>query len=219
MNTINDEFSVELVEWAFPEVDMLIWNDEVDLGSIFIPDIPNNELVSANDINNDIAVNQTESEDEQLIEPEVDENEIIEYQVLDKLKVDVESRIELLGQIVNQLKKPVSLINEELIELLQDIIKKIVKKIIFKEVTTDTAILPNMINELKSLIDTKNGMTSVFLSPQDYNHLEADKHFASGLIEIDHSLSVGDIIIKSNYAEVRALLDERIEQVIRIEND
>src|SRR6185312_12847158 len=136
---------------------MLIWNDEVDLGSIFIPDIPNNELVSANDINNDIAVNQTESEDEQLIEPEVDENEIIEYQVHDKLKADVESRIELLGQIVNQLKKPVSLINEELIELLQDIIKKIVKKIIFKEVTTDTTILPNMINELKSLIDTKNG--------------------------------------------------------------
>lgn len=213
-----DEQTMEVTEWAFPEVELVNHLNDVDLGTLFMPDIEENQsdYPAQREIVED---KQDVIQNNQHAEPIIEDTEIIQYQVLDKLKMDYESRIEMVNNIINQLKAPVSLINEELIELLQDIIKKIVKKIIYKEISTDLTVLPNMINELKSLIDTKNGMTSVFLSEKDYQRLEADKNHPSQLIEIDHTLSSGDIMIKSNYAEVRALLDERIEQITRIENE
>lgn len=217
MTTIDDSIPTELSEWTFPSVDA--GNSvEVDLSSAFVPDVQ--EIKGGENSEwPEIDTGSGEVKEEPKLHPEPKEAEVIHYQVLDKLKLECEARLDTLDKMINKLKSPASLLGDELIELVEDIIRKVVKKIIFKEISTDNTVLPNMINELKSLIDTKNGMTAVYLSAQDYQLLEEDKKQAMGLIEVDAALSSGDIVIKSNYAEVRALLNERMDQVIRIENE
>jgi flagellar biosynthesis/type III secretory pathway protein FliH len=138
---------------------------------------------------------------------------------LESLKQEYEAKIAILDNLLSKLKNPTSILDEELIELIQDIIKKITKNIICREIEKDNLLLPQMINELKALIDNKNGILNIYMSQLDLVRLDSEKNNLSGLASVDDRLGTGDIIIKSNFAEVRAVLNERIEQLMRIEHE
>lgn len=214
---MNEEHTLDLNEWAFPEMDLGVGVGEIDLSAYFAPEDLNNKDESEEDAR---AIEEAPIQEHQaksaVIEHDVNLQARLE---IEQLKQNYESKLQLLNNLVSKLKNPASIIDEELLELIQDIIKKISKRIILKEIATDPAIFSHMITDLKSLIDSKNGMITIFLSAQDYHRLDSDKHHASGLANIDNQLNEGDVVIKSNFAEVRALLDERIEQLIRIQHD
>lgn len=142
-----------------------------------------------------------------------------EKEELQLLRQECEAKIEILNHLLNKLKNPMSIIDEELIELIQDIIRKIAKKIICKEIISDKSLMLNMINELKGLIDAKNGIINIYMSEEDFSRLDSGKNNLSGLTNVDPALGTGDIVIKSNFAEIRAVLNERIEQLIRIQHE
>lgn len=207
---MNEEHTLELNEWSFPEVDLGAGSDEIDLSAYFTALNSNEEEKS----------DAAEDTQEQAKQENQEENiKALAKQEIEQIRQNYEEKVQVINNLLNKLKNPASIIDEELVELIQDIVKKISKRIILKEIVTDPMLFSQMINELRTLIDSKSGMITVYLSAQDYHRLDTDKNHAAGLANIDNNLNEGDIVIKSNFAEVRALLDERIDQLIRIQHD
>ncbi len=196
----------QMNDWSFPEID--------------VPPLPTFDMEGEAETESDNAkvIRQADEAAEKAasVNQSINAAALIE---LDNLKREYEARINILNNLLNKLKNPTSILDEELIELIQDIVRKIAKKIICREIETDKTLLPQMINELKALIDAKNGILSINLSQADYARLEAEQNQLSNLMSVDSNLQVGDIIVKSNFAEVRAVLNDRIEQLIRIQHD
>lgn len=138
---------------------------------------------------------------------------------LNKLKFEYENKIETLNTLLNELQNPAASINDELIEIMQTIIKKSIKLLISKEINLDPNLTKSIITELKKLIKDKNGTIHVSVSEIDHQRLDSEKISADTLLTIDNSLKEGDVIIKSKSSEIRALLDERIEQMIKAQHD
>jgi|SRR5579885_266275 flagellar biosynthesis/type III secretory pathway protein FliH len=220
---MNEDNTIEMNEWAFPEVDLGV-KCELDLSAYISTDHPREtqDEIHVDDTISDDELNHETNENKQThVHSEIVEREayLMGKQEIEQLRQDYESRLSVLANLLNKLKNPASIIDEELIELIQDIVKKISKRIILKEIAVDPSLFSHMINELRGLIDSKNGMITVYLSEQDYQRLDSDKCHMTGLANIDNQLNEGDIVIKSNFAEVRALLDDRIDQLIRIQHD
>jgi len=208
------EHALELSEWSFPEIEVC------DLTVDYAASGTNDEKINggAEDGGEESQQDHKHSQTKTFDPQDEDVNKLDKLE-LDNLKREYESKIVILDNLLNKLKNPTSILDEELTELIQDIIRKIAKNIICREIEADKHLLPQMINELKALIDAKNGILSIYMSPSDFARLDSEKNNLSGLTNVDNELGTGDIIIKSNFAEVRALLNERIEQLIRIQHD
>ncbi|VVC77109.1 hypothetical protein AQUSIP_24360 [Aquicella siphonis] len=231
MDTLHDEHVLELSDWIFPELDSLSGGDEIDLNSLFTPehvDIENkqdyqDDIEHAEKLNESYenlghkAVPAGEAQAEST--DKVDDQAAILHDEVKNLKLEYESRINAVNQLLGKLKAPLSMVDEEVIELMQDVVKKITKRIICKEISTDPSVFIRMLDELKKMIDSKNGLITIYLSSDDYHRLNADQTGSQGLASIDSSLQQGDVVIKSNFAEVRALLNDRIDQLVRIQHD
>jgi flagellar biosynthesis/type III secretory pathway protein FliH len=209
------EMTGETTDWSFPELDQLNLTNNDEMTALLFPEI-HKQIDEALDTIKESNKNATDSANERDNPHEYDHER---FQELEKLKSDYESRLVYLNNIIDKLKTPLSIIDAELLEVIQDIIKKMTKRIICKEITTDPNIFTQIINDLKSMLDTKDGMITIYLSEKDYHQFNTSNHHTLGLTNIDSSLNQGDVIIKSNFAEIRALLDDRIEQLIRIQHD
>jgi len=204
---MHDDDAQQMNDWFFPEMD--------------VPSLPAFTVEGEGEAGENTNVQVKKAADE-AAEKIASANQSIHAAALielDNLKREYEARINILDNLLNKLKNPTSILDEELIELIQDIVRKIARKIICREIEMDKTLLPQMINELKTLIDTKNGILSINLSQADYARLEAEQNQLSNLMSVDSNLQMGDIIVKSNFAEVRAGLNDRIEQLIRIQHD
>lgn len=235
MDTLQENVMNEFYDWVYPELDTKD-NDsnqetEPDMKSLFEPEHPYLENADENENMVDTTMDgdehyegmqrriktpahaetTTQDADSQEARALLDEAK--------KLKQEYESRIHIADTILSKLKTPISMLDEEVMEFLQDIVKKVAKRIICREIALDPSILRSIIDELASLIDSKNGLIAIYLSSEDYHCLNTHQSTADGLVQINESLSQGDVIIKSQFAEVRALLNERIDQLVRIQHD
>lgn len=215
----NSEFP-NFNEWSYPEVDR-DFNPEVKTQDAFnftVQDNSINENEALVPQNNAQVNNNTNPAAKSIEVNEIDPNEVIRNE-LNQLKTVYEENLNFLHDLLTKLKTPLSMIDEEVIVLVQDIIKKVVKKIIGKEIATDSSLLVTMINELKATIDNQNGLLHIFISEQDKQKLLTENSTLAADFSVANDLHPGDIIIKSNTSEIRALLSERIEQLMRLDDE
>ncbi len=200
---MKDEQAKDLMAWSFPSVESVIDNNE--------------QLVRIKENTDD---DEDDDDDNEKIKKEINDEKlseiILQKEELNQLKIDYRNKIALTENILKQLESSISLVDDELIEIIQDIIKKSIKKLIFKEIAADPQLINKIITELKKLIQAQDGLINVYLSEKDYQKIEAtDNSNPSLMFNVDPSLAEGDIVIKTNSTEIRAVLDERIEQLMR----
>ena len=148
------------------------------------------------------------------------ENEFIAQQIaltneLEILKCEYSEKLNLVNQILTKFENPMLVFDAELAQILQDIIKKIVKNIIHKEIKKTPNLLNGMIEEIEKLIHQENGLVTVSLSETDYKRFVFDNKLPNASIHINSKLRGGDIIVKSNFTEVRAILNARLDRIIK----
>jgi hypothetical protein len=158
-------------------------------------------------------------------DPEIPaEAEPTEYEIklkeVEILKHDCDVKLRYLGTLINKIESMDIVLDNDLIQIMQDIIQKVIKKIIHKELQTDPALLPSLILELKKLVpEQKKALISVMVSDADYATIKDAFSDAGFSLMPQADLAAGDIIVKSNAAEVRAILNDRIDQLLRPEHD
>ena len=140
-------------------------------------------------------------------------------QELQNLKEEYEKKIESINRIIEKLQDPSLIFDNDLIELLEDIIKSSVKKIIFRELQSDPGLIRNIITELTSLVSDEKSVVTVYVSEQDNQRLFAEKNKSrktktAPVVMVSSDLNEGDVIVKSNFKEIRAILNDRINQIL-----
>lgn len=193
MNKSNADsnFLEEINEWIFPKI-------EVNYGLENAIDPVHREAQEAPEVK---SAEQIKLEEE-LIE-------------VDKIKKEYQKKNDILTSILNKLSDPLSVIDDSLIDLFQEIIKAVVKNIIGTEIQGNPELLTKLINELKEFLNDKSGIINVLLSEIDFNNIHQECH-NDFVVKMDSSLNQGDIVIKSNYAEIRMLLTERMDKMLGI---
>lgn len=142
-----------------------------------------------------------------------------EFNKLNLLRNEYETKIKLINNIFVKVTEISNHLDAEVINILDGIIRSSVKKIILREISFDSKIIADMIDALKSLLDHDQEYLTIHVSPTDYLSLSSDDTDNVKNLKEDKSLNSGDIIVKSKYGEVRAIIDERINELIRISND
>lgn len=186
----DDDLKEKVNEWAFPDI---------------------NQIVTFESQQNMLEKKRQAEHDQKLKQLEQRQQE------MESTKKQYEEKIDFLHKIFSNLQNPLVLIDNEMIEIFDQIIQKIVKKILIKEIKSDPKLLVGMIEELKTMIQQQdNNMLTILLSSEDFKSFKTDTKDKSISVKEEATLQTGDIIIKSNSAEIRALIDERIEKLMSI---
>lgn len=189
----------------------------------------NNDAICESELNEwifpHVQIEVKQEEPQQNVMTEEQKNAMMEEHLLplklelQAIKVEYEHKINLLNDIQVKLGNALAIFDNELIDLIQDIIKKSVKKIIYKEIKADAKLIVKIINELKSTISSQNGIINVNLSEVDYERLKDDNSTQGTVINADSLLQEGDVVIKSNFTEIRSILNNRIDKMLGLKNE
>lgn len=203
-------------EWVFPMVEVREMHED----NFIMPEITSEKKSHDKSISQPKEYNRPERVPVDIKSDAREETAKIE---IENLKLEYERKLAYLNTLIKKLETPLSIFDDEFIGLMEEIIKKAVKKIICKDLATDQGIMLNIIAELKSAIQAQDGIIHIYLSEIDYQNLLKDAcvvdDSGSTIIKMDAALSQGDIIIKSNFSEVRAILTERIDQILNANPD
>lgn len=130
----------------------------------------------------------------------------------EELKSILKNQIDIFKNAIDKLKAPIANLEPEMTDLMVQIMKKTVKKLVLNEIQIKPEIIASIINSLNEYIVEKDATYSVMLSESDYNKVSQLDEIKSMTIKTDPALNAGDIVIKSNHAEIRSILDERIDK-------
>lgn len=227
------EYKADLEEWKFPSIgedgDQAEMNVEGATSYVFseIETSVTEEQDEASEENNtnlsqqhpEIEHVENKSanvliEEKAIIDINKQEKEQLEYMIQ-----EYDRKISLVNDVLSKLKNPISVIDEEVIDLMQDIVKKLAEKIIRKEINTDKALLVSMINELKGMLPSQSPLIKITLSEGDLQKLSDDIKSWEASVNSNPNFKEGDVIIKSEFNEVRAILSERIDNLVRIKHE
>lgn len=193
---------LETTMWEFPLLDDV---DEYLIESYNV----------ANDTQNNPSPNSAQNND--VAKPNLlSESELRE---LNKLKIDYEAKISIVDKLLAKLSDLTNNLDNEVIQLLENIIKTSVKKIILKEISLDNQIISKMIEDLKGMLDHEQEYIAIQVSQSDYTALTQDNNANIAALKIDPSLNSGDVIVKSKFGEVNAIINDRIDELFRINNE
>lgn len=194
--------------WMFPTIEVLSQESETLVAS------ESEEVVEEATIEEPIEV-------EPISEKELEQDKLFTEKLtqLENLKKDFLNKVDILNKIFDELKSSSISIDEEMINLIDQVVKKAVKKIILKEMGADSTILPNMIGKLKNLIQEKNSVLTIYISQDDHQAIMQENLLPDELLSVNPDLTQGDIIVKSHFSEISAILDERIEAITKVDHD
>lgn len=187
-NITGSNFSEEVNEWFFPKMEVKRESEKL-LDEIRKQDQPKPPV---------------KSEEQIKLEQDLAE--------LDRQKQACQQQYNLLTSILTKLNEPLAVIDDSLIDLFTDIIKGAIKNIINKEIKANPALLTKMVDDLKELLHDKGGLINLFLSESDAKQFQYEG--SDLMVKTDPELRSGDIVIKSNYAEIRMLLSERLDKML-----
>ena len=202
---MSETYSEKICEFDFPEMESL----SEAIG-------PENEITDV--IENEVKVSEKSIEELKQKEMEEEAKNAVAKLESDLLnaKNEYEKKISLINSIIGKLENPLSLIDDEMLELIHYIIKKSVKNLIYKEIKTDSKLINRIVRELAELIHAKNGMLMIHLSEADYSRLKDKSSEPNMTYKINPTLSEGDIIVESNYSEIKSILNERLNQILGV---
>lgn len=191
-------------DWKFPELNA----PTTDLQSLFtsgLDAIENLDLKTAANVADQVG-------DPQQNGLQQEETEI------SQLKQAYSERIQLSNQVLQHLANQVKIIDEDIMQLINDVIHKITVKIIHQELKQDPQVLMNMIRSTLDEIPEQKAPITIFISPVDKEKIT--EMTEDNLIwQTDANLASGDFIIKSQIAELRAILPQRIERLLGISHE
>jgi flagellar biosynthesis/type III secretory pathway protein FliH len=209
-------------EWSFPNIDITSdGNDSAEASYVH-----NIEKVADNEESDDEVTNVFDSEfliKNVVTEAELKKNseemaalEARYAEEMELVKSEFDRKIKSINSVMSAIESPLSIFDDEMIDLIQVMMKKVVKKIIYKEVNVDPDLIIKMVEELKKLFQAQTGVTAVYLSDPDFQLIDHNNINPEIVISMDASLDPGDIIIKSNYSEIQAIVNERIDHLLGI---
>lgn len=193
---------LDMTMWEFPLL------DDVD-----------QHLIESYNVANDTQSNppSNPSQNNEVAKPNLlSESELRE---LNKLKIDYEAKISIVNKLLAKLSDLTNNLDNEVIQLLENIIKTSVKKIILKEISLDNQIISKMIEDLKGMLDHEQEYIAIQVSQSDYTVLTQDNNANIAALKVDPSLNSGDVIVKSKFGEVNALINDRINELFRTNNE
>ncbi len=190
-------------EWKFPELN----NPLMDPQAIFTSGL---DVVENIGIDSPILASQV---------PDPLQNALQQKEAeLAQLKHEYSERINLSNQVLAHLANQVRLIDEEVLGFINDIIRKVALRIIHQELKQDADLLPKMLRSLLDEVPEQKAPITVFISNADKEQLA--EMTADNLIwQTDANLNSGDMIVKTHIAEVRAILSERIDNLLGLSHD
>lgn len=163
------------------------------------------------------------AEDEEEGEEDENEEAFIENanqaSALEILKNEYQTKVTFLNEIISRLKAPILNIDQSTIEIMEEIIKKLTMRLIKKELAAEPQQFRTMVDDLNKLISQQNETSQVFVSKADYQNLINNEQNANLNLCIDESLTSGDVVIKSKYSELRAILTERVDQLMSLSHE
>lgn len=200
-------FADEGSEWSFPDVEVSVY-----LSTPIEP--PSHETAEA--------VAETEllkAEQEQMNALELkykqQEEELLAAKAeVEKLKEEYSKKIQLVDVALQKLNNPLRELDKEVIMIIDGLIRKALKKLVYTEIQTNPQTLNKIIDELSKLIIEQGGMVAVQLSEEDYKLFVPSNEQEKMSVKINPALTAGDIVLKANFTEVRAILEERITQLL-----
>lgn len=187
----------KLTEWSFPKMEIVVKD------VIFHSD----QVTHEREQNETEEKNNTAALEQQAARMEIE-----------NIKKDYFRKIAILNHVLGQVEKPLATLDKELTDTLQEILKTAIRKIVLKELEMDPDLMKKMIEELCMLIENQNGVLNVFLSEEDFKKLSHDFEQKNIVLKVNPSLTEGDVIVKSNMNEIRAILPDRINQLLGIKN-
>ena len=119
-----------------------------------------------------------------------------------------------MNGLLERVQGSVTQIDNQVVTLIQDIIQRVAKKILHREIAMSPDLIANMIAELHKMVPAEATLVSVLVSPHDFQQLCNEQGEPSIPVTALDSLSTGDIIIRSNTTEIRAMLEERIDKLL-----
>ena len=137
---------------------------------------------------------------------------------LAQLKHEYTERINLSNQILQHLANQVNLIDEDILGLMGDVIKKVAERIIHQELKQDPTLICKMLQRILEEVPEQKVPVTVVISNADKEQL-AEMTADNIIWQTDATLASGDVIVKSQIAEIRAILPERIEHMLGMSHD
>lgn len=200
MEDSNDIKKEQINAWDFP-----------DLG---VFQFPEENFITTDNLAATLANKEKELiENKNKLDEEIKKQAILQAE-LKKLKEEYTHKLKTVNHLLDKLQDPITMIDGEIFLLIQDMLKKSIKRIIQKEINDDNGLIDKMIAELKAIIPMQDGMITVYVSQTDYDRLQDDTSHSSTVVKTNEELQPGDIIIKTHFTEIRALLNERIDQLV-----
>lgn len=147
-------------------------------------------------------------------DPHSSESSLSDQESLD-LKNQLESQIKLVQEIQNQIQTRLAEIDESLLLQIITCLKKIILKIIKRELVINHGTINNMIKATLQDISPHSNC-QIYLSSDDFQHLQAEQFNISAQFHEDANLSTGDFKISTSTGEIIALLEERINQLFEL---
>jgi flagellar assembly protein FliH len=138
---------------------------------------------------------------------------------LEKTKKSYEEKLTVVNELFQLVEDPVGEVSQEVLTLFHDILRKIAKKILLKEIEVDKSRLKVMVEEVRQLVKSQKDMVTVCVSPKDAENFAEEKDKLKFRLTVDDTLATGDIMVKSQVSEIRAILSDRIDQLIKANYD
>jgi chaperonin cofactor prefoldin len=201
---MNEKQTDDNNSWSFPDLAMNV-SDSIIVES----DVFSDEFSSIDENSEVIKSDELVLSEQALVQKSV-EHEIHE------LKSSYENKLKIVNNLIGRIQNSVAVIDTEIISMIKDIINRISKKIIYREIQSDSDLITKMINELKTIVPVQNAMINVCLSPYDYQQLCDENQNPLITMTQYETLAIGDIIIKTNTTEIRAILHDRIDQLLEV---
>lgn len=190
---MNEAYLENVIEWSFPSLD-------INLNPLLIENIS---------VEN---VQKNPKEEAEQVEKKAEEQKI--KQEIENLKNEYQKKIVMLDSMIGNLENAIALFEDELIQIIHSMIKKIVKKIIYKELNLDPKVLSTMITMLCDLVHPRNNIINIAISEADFKRLELKENKLIDMLTVDPDFSEGDIVIKTDFTEIHAHLQHRINQIM-----
>lgn len=131
-----------------------------------------------------------------------------------KLTEEWQAKKNELQILINLLAQPLSLLDETIFQLLQQILKKLLYRLTLKEFEKSDSLLHELIMKAKEEVAVKKYL-KVFLNSDDYKLLK--ENFPEHGFEhyyVDESLNRGDFKIETEMTELIHFLEERVQRLV-----
>lgn len=133
-------------------------------------------------------------------------------------KQEVERRIGLLEEVIEQLKSPLEALDEEVLQSITKLVSLVAKQIVRRQLTTDPTGIVDIVRDAVRQLPISDRKITIYINPSDLEIiggvLNAEGSDTSWALEPDPTLSQGGCIVKTDVSEIDASLEKRISQIV-----